>query len=195
MDSADHVGGTFAEGGEVMGLRGFRGLRQALGVTGVRCLDRLLQIRIKDAMRQLSAVLVLAKHGAQTSSLICAAFQHAHMCTHTHAHTNPYAMHIQSSFMPCCVQITITRHRKCICFVAFSLRQRSLLYADVDLSMLDASKSSRSSHVMAPDPAAFKEAVKSGGKLWPIMSHYLAALGQASLVRQQLASDLKISER
>ncbi len=65
VDSTDHVSGIFAEGGEVMGLRGFRGLRQALGVTGVRCLDRLLQIRINDAMRQLSATLVLAKQGAQ----------------------------------------------------------------------------------------------------------------------------------
>ena len=70
----------------------------------------------------------------------------------------------------------------------------SLLYADVDLSMLDASKSARASHVIAPNPAAFKEAVKSGGKLWPIMSHYLAALGQASLIRQRLASDLTTSE-
>ncbi|KAL0035553.1 hypothetical protein WJX77_011820 [Trebouxia sp. C0004] len=117
-----------AEGGEVMGLRGFRGLRQALGLTGVRCLDRLLQMRINDAMRRLSAILMLAKH-------------------------------------------------------------------DVDLSVLDARNSARSSHVIMPDPAAFKEAVKSGGKLWPIMSYYLAALGQASLIRQRLASDLRISER
>jgi len=80
------VGGTIAEGVEVMGLRGFRGLRQALGVTGVRCMDRLLQIRINDAMRQLSAVLVLAKSGAQKSSLKSPAFEHAHMRTHTHAH-------------------------------------------------------------------------------------------------------------
>ena len=68
------MGGTFAEGGEVIGLRGFRGLRQALGVTGIRCLDRLLQIRINDGMRQLSAILVLAKHGAQNFILQCAAF-------------------------------------------------------------------------------------------------------------------------
>ncbi len=77
----------------------------------------------------------------------------------------------------------------------FSLHQRPLLHADVDLSVLDASKSAKSSHVIVPDPAAFKEAVKSGGKLWPIMSHYLAALGQASLIRQRLASDLRTSER
>ena len=64
-DSMGRMGGTFAEGVEVMGLRGCRGLRQALGVTGVRCLDRLLQIRTHDGMRQLSATLVLAKHGAQ----------------------------------------------------------------------------------------------------------------------------------
>ncbi|KAL0019773.1 hypothetical protein WJX79_007774 [Trebouxia sp. C0005] len=117
-----------AEGDEVVGLRGFRGLRQALGVTGVRCLDRLLEIRIQNAMRQLSAILVLAEH-------------------------------------------------------------------DVDLSKLDTSQSARSSHRIAPDPAAFKEAVRSGSKLWPIMSHYLAALGQASLIRQRLASDLRTSER
>ena len=69
------------------------------------------------------------------------------------------------------------------------------MYADVDLPMLDACKSARSSHIMVPDPAAFKDAVKSGGKLWPMMSHYLAAVGQASLIRQRLASDLRTSER
>ena len=81
-----------------MGLRGFRSLRQALGVTGIRCLDRLLQIRIKDAMCQMSAILVLAKHGTQKSSLKCAALEHAHMRTHTrmqtHTHTNTQCMSI-----------------------------------------------------------------------------------------------------
>lgn len=46
-----------------------------------------------------------------------------------------------------------------------------------------------------PDPAAFKEAVRSGGKLWPLLCHYLAPTGQACLVRQRLASDLRTAER
>ena len=41
-----------------------------------------------------------------------------------------------------------------------------------------------------PDPAVFTEAVRNGGKLWPMLSHYLASLGQACLLRQRLASDL-----
>ena len=174
-----------------MGLRGVRGLRQALGVTGVRCLDRLLQIRINDAMRRLSAILVPAKHGAQNCSVVttvCSSLA----CTHAHTH-------------PCTLtQCTCTSFHALLCsngehheterFLALC-SACSLLYADVDLSMLDVSKSARSSHVIAPDPAAFKEAVKNGGKLWPIVSHYLAALGQASLIRQRLASDLTTSER
>ena len=46
-----------------MGLRGFRGLRQALGVPGIKCMDRLLEIRMLDGMRQLSANLNLAQRG------------------------------------------------------------------------------------------------------------------------------------
>lgn len=46
-----------------------------------------------------------------------------------------------------------------------------------------------------PDPAAFKEAIRSGGKLWPLLCHYLAPLGQACLLRQRLASDLHTAER
>lgn len=46
-----------------MGLRGFKGLRQALGVPGIKCMDRLLEIRMLDGMRQLSAILNLAQRG------------------------------------------------------------------------------------------------------------------------------------
>ena len=110
------------------------------------------------------------------------------MRTHIHAHSHN-ARALDS--MPCCVQMVNTMKQK----DSLPCVQPALLYADVDLSMLDVSKSARSSHVIAPDPAAFKEAVKNGGKLWPIVSHYLAALGQASLIRQRLASDLTTSER
>ena len=46
-----------------------------------------------------------------------------------------------------------------------------------------------------PDPAAFKDAVRNGGRLWALLCHYLAPLGQACLLRQRLASDLRTAER
>ena len=46
-----------------------------------------------------------------------------------------------------------------------------------------------------PDPAAFKDAVRNGGKVWALLCHFLAPLGQACLLRQRLASDLRTAER
>ena len=61
--------------------------------------------------------------------------------------------------------------------------------------MLGVTKATGSLPATAPDPAAFKEAVRSGSKQWPVLSHYLAALGQVRLIRQRLASDLMAAER
>lgn len=61
--------------------------------------------------------------------------------------------------------------------------------------MLGVTKATGSLPATAPDPAAFKEAVRSGSKQLPVLSHYLAALGQVRLIRQRLASDLMAAER
>lgn len=52
-----------AEGVELIGVRGCRALRQALGVAGVRALDSLLQARMADGVRQLSTALSSANTG------------------------------------------------------------------------------------------------------------------------------------
>ena len=46
-----------------MGVRGCRGVRQALGVAGVRALDKLLEVRMVDGLQQLSAALSTADTG------------------------------------------------------------------------------------------------------------------------------------
>ncbi|KAL3148720.1 hypothetical protein ABBQ38_014132 [Trebouxia sp. C0009 RCD-2024] len=116
-----------------MGVRGCRGLRQALGVAGVRALDRLLQVRMVDSLQRLSAALSTATTEMQSLDVVQAA---AHPASQPGAALPP-----------------------------------------------------------TPDPAAFNDAVRSGGKLWPLLCHYLAPLGQACLLRQRLASDLRTTER
>ena len=64
---------TAAEGVELVGLRGCRAIRNALGVAGVRALDRLLEARMIDGLQQLSTALMAAQPGKQF--LICFAAQ------------------------------------------------------------------------------------------------------------------------
>lgn len=64
-----------AEGVELVGLRGCRALRQALGVAGVRALDRLLEVRMIDGLQQLSSALTAPQTSEQLSGQFAA---HAH---------------------------------------------------------------------------------------------------------------------
>lgn len=60
-----------SDGVELMGVRGCTRLRQALGVAGVRALDRLLQVRMIDSLQRLSAALTTASSGRQLSVRLC----------------------------------------------------------------------------------------------------------------------------
>jgi len=70
-----------------------------------------------------------------------------------------------------------------------------LCIADVDISVLSVPKTAGTVPASPPDPEAFKEAVRHGAKLWPVLTYYLAALGQTRLIRQRLDRDLRTSER
>ena len=63
MHMATECIAVFSEGLELIGVRGCRALRQALGVAGVRALDRLLQVRMADGVQQLSTALSSANDG------------------------------------------------------------------------------------------------------------------------------------
>ena len=71
-----------------------------------------------------------------------------------------------------------------------------LLSADVDVSMLHTSAASLQG-TASPDlqPPAFKEALRNGGKLWHQIAHYLAALGQTTLLQQRFESEVRIACR
>lgn len=60
-----------AEGVELLGVRGCRALWQALGVAGMRALDKLLQARMTDGVQQLSAALSSSNTGRQSTPFAC----------------------------------------------------------------------------------------------------------------------------
>lgn len=212
------LGPCDSEGLELMGVRGCRGLRQALGVAGVRAQDRLLQVRMIDGLQRLSAVLSTANTGRICLvSHVGAKKQKAY---NMGAWTNTVCT---SASMPCLLVISHAVHTSCLhamkadrysqhlqyhqahahnllqvgtkSLISLCACTAGMLGLNVIQGTAPPASQSGSGLPATPDPAAFKDAVRNGGKLWPLLCHYLAALGQACLLRQRLASDLQTTER
>ena len=97
-----------AEGVELVGLRGCRALRQALGVAGVRALDRLLEVRMIDGLQQLSSALTAPQTSEQLSGQFAA-----------HAHGS--GKNVFSQFVPQCTTFyTLTCYKACMQLLHFS---------------------------------------------------------------------------